>query len=357
MARYLLLTIILSASCAVTGIAQTACELTLAKAQEEFDAGRFYSVPGILKDCLEKNQSRGWEQRAYLLLAETYLLLEDAANADDSYLKVLRANPEFITDETRDPIDLVYLSKRFTATPVLSFYGRLGLNWAFVHVINDVRVAPQGEVKESYTPEIGWQGGGGVEYHYNDNFSVAAEVNIAFTSFSHRSRGLFDDNYTGDFRNRQTWLSVPLSVRYTFDRGQLRPFAFVGYSYHLLMADKGEFVINSNTESPVVDLIDTRSKTNGSLVFGGGLKYKWGLRYLFGDVRYSAGLRNVASPGNRLDEFNETGQWVYADDDFRLNNLSISVGYVHPLYKPRKLKKARTKSILRRIGRRDNAAD
>jgi hypothetical protein len=39
----------------------------------------------------------------------------------------------------------------------------------------------------------------------------------------------------------------------------------------------------------------------------------------------------------------------YVDDDFRIDNLAISVGYVHPLYKPRKLKKARTKSVLRKI--------
>src|SRR5688572_20280301 len=86
--------------------AQNACELTLTNAQAEFDAGRFHAVPGLLKECLAKNQNREWQQRAYLLLAETYLLLEDNAMADESYLKVLKANPEFVTDETRDPIDL-----------------------------------------------------------------------------------------------------------------------------------------------------------------------------------------------------------------------------------------------------------
>jgi hypothetical protein len=42
------------------------------------------------------------------------------------------------------------------------------------------------------------------------------------------------------------------------------------------------------------------------------------------------------------------------DDYFRLDNLALSVGYVHPLYKPRKLKKARTKGLLRFIKRTDD---
>ena len=125
----------------VPALAQNACELTLDKAQEEFDAGRFHGIPALLKDCLEKNQNREWEQRAYLLLAETYLLLEDAAKADESYLKVLKANPEFVTDETRDPIDLVYLSKKFTATPIFSLTSRIGLNTSFIRVIHDVTIS------------------------------------------------------------------------------------------------------------------------------------------------------------------------------------------------------------------------
>ena len=75
--------------------AQNECELTLTRATEEFNAGHLYGIPAMLNDCLNRNQKGEWRQRAYLLLAETYLLLEDPIGAENSYLEVLRANPEY----------------------------------------------------------------------------------------------------------------------------------------------------------------------------------------------------------------------------------------------------------------------
>ncbi len=333
--------------------AQNACESTLTRAQEEFDAGRFESVPEILKGCLERNQNREWEQRAYLLLAQTYLLLENSEMADASYLKVLKANPEYVTDENRDPIDLVYLSKRFTATPVFSFYGKIGLNASFTSVINDVKISPQGNVTEEYSTGAGWQGGVGIQFHYNENLGLSGELNYSFSSFVHRTKGLFQEgNYSLAFTDRQTWLSLPILVRYTWPGMRLEPFAYGGASINLLVRDRADIVINSNLESPVIDYLDMRNKLHRSLVVGGGLRYKWGLRYLFGEVRYAHGLTNITKPETRYNIINES--WPYVDDDFRLNNLFVNVGYIHPLYKARKLKRAKTGSVLRQMGRRKN---
>jgi hypothetical protein len=59
-------------------------------------------------------------------------------------------------------------------------------------------------------------------------------------------------------------------------------------------------------------------------------------------------------------EFQDAGEiafrWGLVDNFFRMDNLSISAGYVYPLYKPRKLKKARTKSVFRSIKKQSNEA-
>lgn len=325
--------------------AQSACELTLNKAQEEFDAGRFYAVPALLEECLSKNQNRGWEQRAHLLLAETYLLLEDAAKAEASYLKVLQSNPEFVTDETRDPIDLVYLSKKFTATPIFSFSGRLGLNTSFIRVIHNVRPSGEHNASEKYTLKAGWQGGAGVDYHYDENWGASAELNYAVSSFGFESKGLFNEN-TLELTDQQTWLSLPVMAKYTRSEGTFRPYAYFGYSFNLLLSVKSNIIMDGDIESPVYNFKENRNKLTQSLLVGGGLKYKWGLRYFFADLRYSLGLRNIADPDNRNFPMNDP--FPYVDDDFRMDNLVLSVGYIHPFYKARKLKKARTKSVLRK---------
>jgi hypothetical protein len=352
MVRKLLFATFLLAMASYEMRGQTACELTLTQAQEEFDAGRFYSVPALLEECLKKNQNREWEQRAFLLLAQTYLLLENPVKADESYLKVLQANPEYLTDETRDPIDLVYLSKKFTSTPIFSFSGRLGLNTSMIHVINDVRIDGNSkEVTEEYSMKAGFQGGVGVDYHYDERWAAGTELNYTFTSFGFKAKNLFQEN-TNELTDRQTWLMMPILVKYNRPVGQFRPYAYLGYSFNLLLSNKSNLVIDGANESPEYNFKDNRKSLTQSLLVGGGLKYKWGLRYFYADARLALGLKNLARPENR--NYMATIPFPYVDDDFRMNNVFVSFGYIHPFYKPRKLKNARTKSVLRKTkGGRD----
>jgi len=356
--------------------AQSECELTLTRATDEFNAGHLYGIPAILNDCLNKNQNDAWRQRAYLLLAETYLLLEDPIGAENAYLEVLHANPEFVTDPQRDPIDLVYLSKKFTATPIFAFFGTLGANTSPIRVIHDVRIGGEAQARQSYKLRIGWQIGGGVEYNYNSNVSVSAGFNYMFTGFQHVTSHLFGEHKDiVEFFDRQTWVTVPLSIKFSDDDGKFRPYAYAGYSVNLLLRDRGiltvtnrdsrpattegeaEGLSSSENETPNLNLSDHRQRLNGAFLLGGGIKYKYKLNYLFVDLRYSLGTKNLAKSENRFNNYSEGLPYPYVDDDFRIDNLAISVGYIHPLYKPRKLKKAKTKSVFRFIKRKGNAAD
>ena len=98
------------------------------------------------------------------------------------------------------------------------------------------------------------------------------------------------------------------------------------------------------------------------MVLGGGIKYKIGLDYIFADARYTFGLTNIVNPERRYADYSELQydqgtsmepltKYAHIEDDFRIHNLFISVGYIHPLYNPRKLKTAKTKSVFRKIGK------
>jgi len=357
--------------------AQNECELTLTRATEEFNAGHLYGIPAILNDCLNKNQNSEWRQRAYLLLAETYLLLEDPIGAENSYLEVLRANPEYVTDPQRDPIDLVYLSKKFTATPIFAFYAMLGPNTSPIRVIHDVTIGGESQTRQSYKLRLGWQIGGGVDYNYNDNISFSAGFNYVFTGFQHVTTDLFGANKDiVEFLDRQTWAVVPVTLKYTHAVGNVRPYGYVGYSANFLMRDKGilnvynrdaresssegpsDELASANAETPNLNLNDHRQRWNGSFLLGGGVKYKYKLDFFFVDVRYSFGMKNLTDTQNRFNNYSEGMPYPYVDDDFRMDNFAISVGYIRPFYKPRKLKKARTKSVFRFINKnRDHATD
>ena len=357
------------------GKAQTMdCEQTIAYATEEFNAGHFYSIPSILNGCLN-NFSREQKQRAFLLLTQTYLLLDDPIGAQKSFLEILASNPEFVADEQLHAIDIVYLSKRFTATPKFSWFVGAGSNLSPVRVIRDLDIGK--DQKEKYSLRPGYNFGLGGEYSYNDKIRFRVEANYFQTSYKSQSIGYFESDVK-TFIDRQMSVNLPLYVCYSDNIGKYRPYAYAGYSFSRLMADKGSITLEKvekadnqegewetfEVNSPDFDFKLRRNPVNQSLIFGTGLKYKIGLDFVFAEVRYSMGLKNIVNPdysyGNHTFD-QKSGQWVlsfspasqfaHVDDYVRLDNLAVTVGFLRPLYKPRELKRVRTKSVLRKMKR------
>lgn len=328
------------------------CEEQLKAASAEFDAGRFYGIPAMLKPCIDKGFNRDQRERAFLLLTQAYLLLDDPLGADNSYLEVLRANPEFLADTARDQIDVVYLSKRFTAAPVFSLFGRVGGSISPVRVIQKIG-SSGGDSESEYKVRGGFQAGVGIDWHITERIAVTGEVNYAFTSYKKNQW-----KWNGDleeFIDKQNWICIPLSVKYTIlTTGEIRPYVLAGYSFNLLFSDQAHVRLSKNDGEITLDeslpeesYTAYRRKANASFLVGGGIKYKLGLDFAFAEMRYNFGLTNVVIPHTTYDGPAQVSGHV--DDYFRLDNLSISIGYVRPLYKPRKVKRAKTKSVLRGI--------
>lgn len=339
---------------------RTDCEQSLALATEEFYSGRFYGVPSLLKACIDRGFSREQKQRAFLLLAQTYLLLDDPISAENSYLEVLRANPEFETDTALHPIDLVYLSKKFTADPIFAVFAKVGGNTSPVRVIETV--SPSGlPANNKYGLRPGFQLGGGVDYNLTRFLAISAEAEFGFTSYRKTQTRFRDDLL--ELTANQTWFTIPVYVKYTLTRGKLRPYGYGGLAIHFLNSETGKFISQKRDLSefnPVIlpeketanrSLMEFRNTVNRSLLLGGGVRYKYGLDYFFVDVRYYVGLSNIVVPTSSADYSGVLSELGHADDMFRMDNLSINVGYYHPFYNPRKLKKARTKTVMRGINK------
>ncbi len=357
----LIVTSMLSASLWAQG---NTCEEQLNAATAEFDAGRFYGVPAMLKPCIDKGFTREQRQRAYLLLTQTYLLLEDPIGADNSYLELLRANPEFLPDTALHQIEVVYLSKRFTASPIFSIFGRIGGNTSVSRVIEQVYTysSLNSTPNDKYILRPGWQFGLGGDWNITDLISLSAELNYSLTAFKRERTGIFGKDLL-ESTDQQNWLTVPVMIKYTDNLGQIRPFGYIGYSMNFLFSDKLKVTYQNRDENPDDEIGNVSTETyespnrnftknrndfNPSVFLGGGIRVKRGLNYFFADLRYSVGLTNIVKEDEvfNTEEIYRSG---HVDDFLRLDNLSLSVGYVYPIYKPRKLKKAKTKGILRRI--------
>lgn len=346
---------------------KTDCEASLAIATGEFNAGRFFSLPSILAGCLENGFTKEQKVRAYILLCQVYLINDDPNQAEASYLQLLQADPEYIADIARDPVDVVYLSKKFTTRPVFTPHLRLGSNISLSALIH--RTVPQGERGElSYSkkPKFGFQIGGGMDWNISDRVSLCSELTFARRSFEEKITKIYDDDIV-TAQPKIAWIDWPLYLKYQDTKGNWRPYAYLGYSAHLRLSSKAKltnFNIDPDedggpstqkpTEGPDVVFTNKQNLLNQSLVLGGGMKYKIGKNYLFADLRMLIGLSNLTNE-DRIYVDDEgvfdpnTVLYGYASDLYRLNSINISVGFIFPVYNPRKKGGWQPKGLLNKI--------
>ncbi len=370
---------LLFVSCTFRVLAQDVdCSQALAQAEDEFTAGHFYAIPTILGKCPEQGLSQEQTVRAYLLLCQAYLILDNPIAADDSYLRLLKADPEYVASEDKDPIDIVYLSKKFTARPVFTPHARLGLNTSLFRSIYAVSTEPY-DISTSGSPSIGIQLGGGVDWNISDNISLCGEINFSTKSYKRESTGiagLDKQNITGS----QTWFDFPLYVKWAKDAGNIRPFGYAGFAFNYLLSAKNEFIYTDIkpagsqlvAEGPNENVTFQRNQLNRSFLLGGGVKLKKGRDFWYVDLRYMAGMSNLtnvdktyyAQPGTSKNPIgnpdyimsSNVTKYHYVGDLYRLDNISLSVGFIHPLYDPRKVRKARTRSVSREIRKKEGGS-
>ena len=347
----------------------TDCLTKLSTAESEFASGRFYGIPAMLDECLKGNKFSNEEKvRVYMLLTQVYLLTDNPLEADNSYLRLLTANPEFVPSD-QDPIDVVYLSKKFTSTPIFTPHFKAGgnlSNQSIIYTQNTISTPDSTRIRNIPLP--GWTIGGGVEWNINDNLGVGIEGLVSQKRFRTKISDMFrhDDEQTEE---RQLWLDIPLYVRYGLNTGNIRPFAYAGGSVNILWSDKVDENFNDHTgaggnevtpvDAPARGILYKRNVFNYSLVFGGGAKFKIGKNFIVAELRYMPGLSNVVnqkynnySSRARTDLDPSLTHFASMGNQFRVNNFSITVGYLAPIYNPRKASRVKTKSVSRKLNER-----
>ncbi len=327
---------------------QLTCVETLNQARQSFADGRLYGIPALLKSCLDNGFNKTERIQAYWILTRTYLFIDDPISAEESYLKLLRLDPEFEVDEESDPIEMAYLSKKFTTTPIFVLFGKVGFNSTRPEVIQNFGADNTIFSNESYTGEFSYQVGFGVEMNISNHWSLAMETDLVGRRYTYQNTIFQFDDQT--FQENQLNLEVPIYVRYRMQYGKVFPFVYAGYTQHFLLNAEAEISLidrASNNESlsefpvtgPSEDLNDLRRSTNRSIIFGLGARYRLKYDYIFVDLRYQVGLTNIIDIDNQYANDRLLYTYGYVDDDKRLNTVSFSVGYVKPLYKPRKIQK------------------
>jgi len=361
------------------------CTANLDQAKASYQDGKLYEIPPALEVCLQGGFTREQRVEAYELLSLTYLYIDDPDKADESYLNLLRADPEWRPDSTTE-IDIDFLSKKFKTTPIFTVYPvKVGANVSFISVIHDNGTDNTSNSSQNYKPRWGGQIGTGIDWNISDKFSLGGELWFSVQRYRFNNKFFPVDSLarlslaTGDslvIDFNHIGLKLPILLRYTHRINLWYPYVYGGYAISYFVSSSGSpsyFDINGTGEDRVVnpdigrtlDLGPIRNSLNHSVLFGAGVKYRMGYKYLLFEIRYSWGLNNILNDENQFDfgpggEQNDirelTFRYGQVDDDFRINNLSFNLGFVYPLYKPRRIEK-KSGGIFKNLFRKKNKSE
>ena len=354
----LLLILILLSS--IDSWAQTACSQKLSEAQDSFNQGHFYGIPSILKDCIDAGFSNEQRIEAYKLLTIVYLYIDDPIGAENSYLELLKLDPEHKVDPAIDPVEIIYLNDKFTTTPFFTLQLlKFGINATKPFVINNYSVGNTNLDNENYEIGVGFTFGAGVDYNLSDYFSIGLE--LAFERRSYNWNNTIFDQDGQKYRENMIGLSIPVFLRISYPTKKWHPYVYGGYALKInLLSGFTNMGLDNNTfaddgsssTQPVIvpdipNANELRNTLNTAIVAGLGVKYRLNYEYLSFDIRMNAGLLNHQNveqrylltnvEPNSLEEESSLGTTIaILLDDIRVNDLTFTVGYVKPLYKPRK---------------------
>jgi hypothetical protein len=330
------------------------CVQNIEVAQQRYDEGRIQDIQPLLKDCLERNEyDKAQKSQALRLLTLAYIFLDDEEMAEATMLELLHANHEFQVDPSIDPTEFINLHEQFRYKPLFNIGFKYSFNQAQPVVTGINNSLNMNGYRHTYNPELAIVGlGVNFEYEFAKNFVLYPELQfktLILTSTTFQD-GILGNPEAIEITNYEehSWLSIPVSVKYNINfpkKPNIKLYVNLGGSFeYLLIANRSaeENVLKLKDAPDVKGLIegaDDKNKVNFAAIGGLGFTYKLGEGFIYLEGRYTYALTqftNAANVLNPVDPFQlNTG---VQDDLYRLNSITVSIGYTLNIYIPKQLR-------------------
>lgn len=339
----------------LTMFAQQECAFILEEAQDMFDAGLIESIPDKLSQCLEKGFTKEEKLQAYKLIILSFIYDDNIAEADATMLRFLNDFPDYIPVAT-DPREFTALMESYDTDPVLMIGGSLGANFSFPLVMGSpVGTYNYRVVQGRYVPGgAGFHGAFRVERNISHRLDLQAELAYVLSRYDFyldyepeivTFTGEITDFSIIDYYETVNMLKVPVTVRYRFSERTIQPYGIIGASPSILLTATGEgHRAYNNTGDirydPVVvageNILSMRRMVNIWGHLGAGLTLALGPGDFFLEAIYSVNVLNQERPGSSRFNDKLVFESFYVSDNLLINTLSISAGYMFPIYHPKK---------------------
>lgn len=319
--------------------AQTSCAQTLRLAQSIYESGRLHELENTLAECLKGNNFTPQEKvSAYKLLTLAYIYLEEPEKADEAMLQILTLQKEFQVNPEADPAEFVALYKTFRTNPIYRLGGKGSFLTSQPNVVSSNKT---NDGFNEYSNGFGFAVGITAEIPFLNKWNLNPE--IQFLQRTHNSSNSYGTRTTSGTEIQQ-WIGLPIVAQYEFwikPKKGLVAYASAGATIEYLLSASKRLETQIDNYQPVkesdVDVSDQRNAINSGVLIGLGLKKKISSGYLVTEVRYQHGLLQLIPAGETFT--NSTQIFNYHDVDalYKMNSISLSIGYIVNIYRPIKL--------------------
>jgi hypothetical protein len=339
--------------CASTYGQLTSGAQTLRLARATYEQGRLHEIPSILESFLPKFNKQE-KVEAYKLLTLSYIYLEEPEKADDAMLKLLQTDHYFEINLKDDPAEFISLYKTFRTDPIYRIGAKVGANATQPNVKSYL---PSNDGVSKYDLGIGFQSGLVGELPIAKNLVLSAELNLQLKSFNYENRVSKTDfskepippllepiqlEYTTTGKEKQTWISIPVSVQYAFlKKSKFNPYVALGISADYLTKSTNTFsrskTDRSSYDEQSEDITFQRNRFNFNALASAGIKVKVPNGFAVAEVRSIYGLTTITNSENMYDLYSKSIPTDgYIDALFSINSVSFTVGYVYNVFNPKK---------------------
>ncbi len=316
---------------------QNTCTEQLRLTQRRFDDGMLDEIPLLLADCMKDGFTKEEKSNAYKLLIQTYLFSEEYDKADEVMIQFLREFPSY-TIAVNDPKEFIDLYSTYRTDPIfkLEFLGGLSFCTPL-----PVQLFGTGKISQVYTPKLGYN----AELNYINtinkalNYSAGASVTLSNLGYSNTPADYA--TVTGTFTN--LYIGLPVALRYNFNIAGISFLAKAGVEPVMLLNSKVDLTRTTNQagKEPYTgteDLLGMHNRFDLRPFAGLGIKVKLGTGQLMLLGSYKISTKNQVLFDERYSYETLMKKYYFIDDDLRLNHTSVSLSYIKPIYKPKKIK-------------------
>ncbi len=334
----------------------TNCTQVLRLIRTYYEQGRLHELPAMADGCLKGEGVNGFskEERkeAYRYLTLSYIYLEEPEKADEMMVQLLNTDHFYQPNKEVDPAEFIALYNKFRHDPVWRVGGKFGVNLTqpVASQYYNVGSAGAGQGAYSMSPSIQLIAVFEKDFFRKKpwkNLVLAGEIGYVSRSYSYTNDKLAISDETGNaissqkFKFTQSFLDVNVIGQYKFKNTidfQTYLGAGPGISYLLSSTNEATTLLGNGftvTGSPVDDT-KSYNKVLVSATVVAGVKYRFGEVYVTAEARFQMGFTNVVNPATRTNpEISMDYQGRY--NDYKINNLMLSIGVIYPHFKPLKL--------------------